>query len=132
LHAAYFQGNAPTVDGASGITDTTVFSNETGTVYYQAGTTGWGATFGGWPTALWSNSRPLILDAGHGLGVRSNAFTFTVSGTTNATVIVQTCTNLSPPVWTPIFTNSLSNGVFNFSDADWTNAPQRFYRAVTQ
>jgi hypothetical protein len=45
----YFKGDAPSLGGAS------VFSGDTnGTVYYLPGTTGWGSTFGGLPTALWS------------------------------------------------------------------------------
>ncbi|MBN2703380.1 MAG: leucine-rich repeat protein [Pontiellaceae bacterium] len=46
LHEVYFQGNAPTTTGD-------VFPGKDGTVYYLAGTTGWGDTFGGWPTALY-------------------------------------------------------------------------------
>jgi hypothetical protein len=44
LRSAYFQGNAPPDDG-------TVFALDPATVYYLPGTTGWGATFGGQPTA---------------------------------------------------------------------------------
>jgi hypothetical protein len=46
LTEVYFRGNAPKV------TDR-VFSGKKGTVYYLDGTTGWGDTFGGWPTALY-------------------------------------------------------------------------------
>jgi hypothetical protein len=46
LTAVHFNGNAPSAD-------TSVFSGDTNaTVYYLAGTTGWGTTFGGRPTAL--------------------------------------------------------------------------------
>jgi hypothetical protein len=47
LTAIYFQGNAPSADS-------TVFSGDTATVYYLPGTTGWGSTFGGVPTALFA------------------------------------------------------------------------------
>jgi len=54
LIQADFQGDAPLVDGwEAGKLDTSVFSGETGTVYYVAGTAGWDTTFGGWPTALY-------------------------------------------------------------------------------
>lgn len=47
LTAVYFQGNAPTLGSQ-------VFSGDNNaTVYYLPGTTGWGPTFGGRPTALW-------------------------------------------------------------------------------
>ena len=52
LHQAYFQGDAPTVNGGDGGLDSTVFQGESGMVYYMPGTTGWGATFGGWPTLV--------------------------------------------------------------------------------
>ncbi len=48
LRAAYFQGNAPQLGGSY------VFSGGNVTVYYMAGTTGWGSTFGGRPAVLWS------------------------------------------------------------------------------
>jgi hypothetical protein len=52
LTQAYFQGDAPLVDGwEAGSADTSVFSGETGTAYYVAGTAGWDTTFGGWSTA---------------------------------------------------------------------------------
>ena len=100
LHQAYFQGNAPTVDGQLGSVDNTLFSDESGTAYYLPGTTGWGATFGGWPTAGWYQPKPTILGSGYGLGVQSNQFGFTVSWATNLSVVVQASTNLSNPVWT--------------------------------
>ncbi|MGO9202011.1 MAG: leucine-rich repeat domain-containing protein, partial [Limisphaerales bacterium] len=47
LTGVYFQGNAPSAD-------LTVFDGDrNATVYYLPGTTGWGTTFGGLPTALW-------------------------------------------------------------------------------
>ncbi len=47
LTGVYFKGNAP-----SAASD--VFAGRfMGTVFYLPGTTGWGATFGGWPTAVW-------------------------------------------------------------------------------
>ena len=50
LTAVYFQGNAPTAVGGA-------FSGDPGTVYYLAGTAGWGASFCGLPTAM-LNSPP--------------------------------------------------------------------------
>ena len=61
-------------------------------------------------------------------GVRSNRFGFTVSGPANLRVVVETCTNLANPVWVPLETNTLTDGLFNFSDSAWTNYPARFYR----
>ncbi len=51
LTQAYFQGDAPLVDGwEAGSADTSIFSGETGTVYYMADTAGWDTSFGGWLT----------------------------------------------------------------------------------
>ena len=44
LKGVFFQGNAPSADS-------TAFSGDTATAYYLPGTTGWGATFAGLPTA---------------------------------------------------------------------------------
>ncbi len=55
LQQVYFLGNAPIVEGVIG----RVFSRGTDvTVYYLDGTTGWGDTFGGWPTALYPPAQP--------------------------------------------------------------------------
>ena len=47
LTSVYFEGNAPSLKGP-------VFQRtDKATIYYKSGTTGWGETFGGRPTALW-------------------------------------------------------------------------------
>jgi hypothetical protein len=124
LTNAYFQGNAPTVDGVA----TTVFDGETGTAYYLPGTSGWGSTFGGWPTAQWYQPQPQILNHSAGFGVQPGGFGFTISWATNASVVVEAATNLANPVWLPVSTNPLTNGTNYFSDPQWTNYPRRFYR----
>ena len=131
LHQAYFQGNAPTVDGQPGRADITVFYGDSGTAYYLPSTTGWGATFGGWSTAEWYQPKPTILGNGYGLGLHSNSFGFTISWATNLSIIVQATTNLVSPVWTSLATNPLVGGTNYFSDPKWTNYPRRFYRITT-
>jgi hypothetical protein len=121
LHQAYFQGNAP-------VADSTVFAGDSGTAYYLPGTTGWGSTFAGWPTALWYQPQPQIL--GQGLGAQNKQFGFTISWATNLSVVVQAATNLANPVWIPVSTSTLTSGTNYFSDPQWTNYPERFYRAV--
>jgi hypothetical protein len=49
-----FSGSAPSGDN-------TIFSGESGTVYYLPGSKGWSSTFGGWPTALWYQPKPTIV-----------------------------------------------------------------------
>jgi hypothetical protein len=122
LRAVYFLGNAP-----SG--DSTVFSGDNNaTVYYLPGTTGWDATFGGIPTALWVVPYPQILSTAPSFGVQSDGFGFIISWATNQSVVVEASTTLAQPVWVPLSTNALVNGWSYFSDPEWANYPARFYR----
>jgi hypothetical protein len=121
LTSVYFKGNAPNADS-------TVFWLATGTVYYLPGTMGWGATFGGLPTALWPLPNPVIVNSGRNFGVQTNVFGFNIAWATNLSVVVEACTNLADPVWQRLETNTLISGWSNFSDPNWTNYPSRFYR----
>jgi hypothetical protein len=124
LTSVYFQGNSPTPTK-----DTTVFfGDNTGTVYFLPGSTGWGSMFDGWPTALWFLPNPLILNHSPGFGVKTNQFGFTISWATNIPVVVEACTDLANSVWDPMATNMLTGGTSYFSDPQWTNFPGRFYR----
>jgi hypothetical protein len=116
LGAVYFEGDAPT-DGGS------IFGNDNGvTVDYLPGTTGWGATFGGVPAVLWNPQATAFITAG-------NQFGFNITGPTNATIVVEACTNLANPVWLPVSTNTLSgSGTASFNDPQWANYPNRYYR----
>jgi hypothetical protein len=65
-------------------------------------------------------------------GVISNQFGFDVYGA-NWPFAVDTATDLGDPIWSPMATNTIvnggtTNGVFYFSDSQWTNYPARFYR----
>src|ERR1039458_2014069 len=54
LTAVYFRGNAPTLMPSLNGTGYNNFAGDTNAiVYYMPGTTGWGTTFGGLPTAPW-------------------------------------------------------------------------------
>ena len=122
LTGLYFQANAP-------ILGSSVFNDDTNaTVYYLPGTTGWDTTFGNRPTALWVLPSPVILDFGPSFGVQTNGFGFIISWATNRPVVVEASTNLATPTWSPVATNTLTNGSSYFSDPQWTNYPARFYR----
>jgi hypothetical protein len=119
LTGVYFQGNAPSY-GAS-----VFFSDNNATNYYLAGATGWGPLFATRPTAVWVQpSQASCADP----GVRTNQFGFNIIGSSNLVILVEACTNLANPIWSPIQTNTLAAGSSYFGDPQWTNYPIRFYR----
>jgi len=117
LFSVFFTGNAPPVNPS-----VFVFPK----VYYLSGTTGW-ANFNlntGLATILWN---PIIQASGSSFGLSNNQFGFNITGTANIPILVEACTNLASPVWTPLQTSTLTNGSFYFSDPQWTNYPARYY-----
>jgi hypothetical protein len=123
LTGCYFLGNAPQLESQN-----VFYNDDQATVFYLPGTTGWGTTFGGRPTAPWYLPNPVILDFGPSFGVQTNRFGFIISWATNVPVIVEASTNLANPTWSPVSTNTLTSGMSYFSDPQWTNYPARFYR----
>ena len=121
LTQIYFTGNAPTIGVNS-------FRSVPATVHYLPGTTGWGATYAGRPTAPWFLPNPTILNFEPNFGVQTNRFGFTISWATNVPVVVEASTNLANSSWTPVQSCTLTNGSVYFSDPQWTNYPGRFYR----
>ena len=119
LNGVYFQGKAPS-------TDSHAFEGaNAATVYYLPATTGWGPTLGGRPTALWT---PLVQASDASFGVRTNQFGFNITWASGRVVVVEACTSVTQPIWSPVGTNTLTGGSSYFSDPQWTNHPARFYR----
>ena len=119
----HFEGNAPSLP-----TGTNIFQGDFYlTVFYLPGTLGWGSTFAGFPTAVWRLPYPLILSDSIGLG-NNQQFGFTVSWASNATVVVESSTEITGSKWLPVTTNPIVSGWFLFSDPETTNSPARFYR----
>jgi hypothetical protein len=130
LTDVYFGGDAPPADSTVFIGDTIPFGSVTN--YYLPGTTGWSFTFAGEPTALWRLPYPVILNNGPSFGVQSNAFGFTISWATNISVVVEASANLAGGIWTPLQTNTLTNGSFYFNEPLHSNSPGRFYRVSSR
>jgi hypothetical protein len=128
LEGVFFEGNVPTVDYSAIHGD----GSNNATVFYLPGTTGWGGFFAGRPTALWVRPNPTILATASSLGIKTNGFGLTVSWATNASIVVEAATSLANPVWSPVVTNALTDGIFHFNDPDWRNHPSRFYRIRSQ
>jgi hypothetical protein len=64
--------------------------------------------------------------------MQTNQFGFNINWATGQTVAVEACTNLANPAWQPVQTNTLMTGTAYFSDPQWTNYPNRFYRLRSQ
>ncbi len=122
LTSVYFDGSAPTLGDA-------VFVPGPVTFYYLPGTTGWSNSFDGWPAVLWN---PLIQTGDGSFGVRNGLFGFNITGTTNIPIVVQACTNLAGPVWTPLQSLALTNGAYYFSEPFQPGTAPRFYRISSQ
>ena len=120
LTGVYFMGNAPT-DGNWSVFD----GANKAIVYYLPGTTGWTATFGGRPAVLW---KPQVLTSDGSFGVRSNRFGFNITWASGMVVVVEACTDLANPIWSPVSTNTLNDGSSYFSDPQWRNYPACLYR----
>jgi len=122
LSGVYFAGNPPAADSS-------VFYMDSGAaVYYFTDTNRWSAALGGVPALLWN---PLIQTGDASFGVQTNQFGFNITGTANIPIVVEACTNLGNPVWAPLQTNTLTNGLFYFSEPVQTNLAGRFYRLST-
>jgi BspA type Leucine rich repeat region (6 copies) len=94
--------------------------------YYYCGTTGWGATYGGWPPLPTVMLCPPQIAPGSA-GMKPGGFGFTLTCLTNQTIVVEASTNLVN--WQPIWTNSPPGASNNFLDPEWVNHPRRFYRS---
>jgi hypothetical protein len=106
LTGVYFQGDAPS-------TGADVFHGaENSLIYYLPGTTGWGATFGGRPTALWL---PQMQASDNSFGLRTNQFGFNIAWASGVSVVVDACTNLANPIWSALQTNTFTSDTLYFS-----------------
>ncbi len=65
-------------------------------------------------------------------GSQRNGFNFTISGSAKSNVVVEACENLAEPLWLPVSTNALANGLLFFSDVQSSNYPARYYRVRSQ
>jgi hypothetical protein len=118
LGSVYFKGNAPSIDP-------TVFMFENPTLYYLPRTTGWSSRIDGLPAVLWN---PQIQTSDGSFGVRGNEFGFNIIGTIDIPIAIEICTNLAIQSWAPRQNFTLTNGLSYFSDPQWTNYPDGFYR----
>jgi hypothetical protein len=121
LVSLFVAGDAPILGPSAFAYDTSA------TAFYLVGTSGWNefTESSGVPAVLWN---PLIQTSDGSFGVRNNQFGFDVTGTADIPIVVEACTNLANSVWIPLQSLTLTNGLFYFSDLQWTNYPARYYR----
>jgi hypothetical protein len=122
LTGIYFRGNEPTYTFG-------VSPPGHAIIYYLPGTTGWTPTFCLLTTAFWL---PQLQINAINHGFQANQFEFNITWASGQTVVVESCTNLANPVWSPLETNILIGSSTNFSDLAWTNYASRFYRLSSQ
>jgi hypothetical protein len=120
LKGILFEGNAPATLPTSFTADGHL------TIYYLLGSTKWDnyPSESGFTPVLWN---PLIQIGGCNFGVRSNQFGFNITSPNNIPIVINACTNLVNPVWTPLTNVMLTNGSYSFSDKQWTNYQHRYY-----
>lgn len=122
----FFKGDVPTL-GAY-----VFYGEDQAKVYYFPGTTGWTATLGAnpvLPTILWN---ALMQSSATNFGVKTNLFGFPITGTADLVVVVEGSASLEHPLWVSLSTNRLAGGSSYFSDAQWLNRTNCFYRLRAQ
>jgi hypothetical protein len=120
LKSIYCMGSAPNL-GANAFYNI----DAQAIVYYLAGASGWGSTYGGIPTQVW----PAIQTTDSIANVNTNGFSFNLpSGPDNVQVVVEASTNIVSGIWEPVATNTLSSGTALFTDPQATNLTHRYYR----
>ena len=118
LMGIYFKGNAPDIGPL-------VFDGtDNATLYYLPGTEGWEDATYDLPTALWNPQ----VQSDASFVVQANQFGFNITGASSLVIVVESCTNLANPTWSPLQTITPAEDPYYFSDPDWTNCPSRFYR----
>jgi hypothetical protein len=66
------------------------------------------------------------------MGADRNSFTLAGTGTAGQAYVLLTASDLPPPAWLPILTNTTDiNGLFSFIDLQVSTHAQRFYRIST-
>lgn len=120
LGRIYFRGDAPGIG-------TDILLNSPATLYCLPGKADWVTPFGGATVVQW---QPQICGTG-GFGVGTNQFGFTINWASGVVTVVDVCTNLITASWSPLQTNIPDEDISYFSDTNWVNYPNRYYRVTT-
>ena len=115
LQGIYFRGDAPTYE------DEFFGDGSQATVYYLAGTTGWGETYAGRPTAPW-----LPETGAASISALADEIAFDIVWADGQSVVIEACDSITNQVWVPVATNVIAGGTSRFSESGL--APERYYR----
>jgi hypothetical protein len=119
LESVFFLGNPPAT-GAHAFDKEAYYI----TCYYLPGATGWSSDFLNHPVLQWN---PVIETGGTNFGVRDNQFGFNIAGAADIPIVVEACSNLANPVWTPIQSLKVTNKLVHFSESFQAESSGRFY-----
>ena len=120
----YFSGEAPSYADISDF-----HSDYLLTVYRLPNAAGWPEVpnlWAGCPTALWL---PEVMNDGS-MGIQAGKFGFNISWASGMVAVVEANTDLTTTNWIPVATNTLNGRASYFSDQDWDNQENQFYRVV--
>jgi len=118
----YFRGNAPLVGNY-------VFYGcpDELTVYYYVGTSGWGETFGGRPTAALTPAPLTVIPL---YDYQTKIFGLRITGEPNVPVTITAKNNIALDTWKTIYTTNLTSGQIEFYDPDSPKQSMQFYRVL--
>jgi hypothetical protein len=131
LKTVYFLGNAPTLGGFYASSYVFPYS---AIGYFLPGSNFIEYSdynYGGLRLIPWPSPYPVIGNGQFANPCGEIEFDFVVYWATNRSIVIEAATNLANPVWTPVETDTLENGLVYFSDYRWTNHPNRFYRVTS-
>ena len=127
LKAIYIKGDAADLEIVGDIFDGAINC----TVYYLPGSLGWPDKYRDRPTAVWrpriqidfENSDLSGIPGGPGINVH---------WAEGQTIHVEATHSLTNPTWEPVISMTLDGDSYTFTDPDWEDHPNRFYRVVGQ
>ena len=64
------------------------------------------------------------------MGIQAGKFGFNISWASGMVAVVEANTDLTTTNWIPVATNTLNGRASYFSDQDWDNQENQFYRVV--
>ena len=121
--------------GTNGTASSVLFNVTSNTIYYIAvdgvNNPGTGVAYSGRIQLNYRLVLPLVLTSlGYSSSNNNGRVIFKVTGTPGLPATVQSASSLSAPTWTSLFTNTMANGSFTYTNTNALTFPNRFYRVI--